>query len=400
MLLASGRAWLDLNRRPGDQETFRTAISLAVDTGCITSAFRLSIARLPPPVSQVFLTSVASALPSRAFPSFAFVRAPTALSFSLTSLVPTAILSPDVAKIYVFRRTSTLALRQLKAALARQLDVPDDLLRASYVERFTTCGKPNCARGHRHGPIYYLTANLGPGHITKLLIKTPAQQPPRPPGRRRSSGAVGAAGRTLANQDRTAPPGRTARPLKRPDFAELSHFVTSAKKRFHLPLLAGCCADARPQPHIPSRAGGLSLLLGASGRGRVNVAASRVRGLRNSVRNLFSQSASTHEHEPATIIAEPGWAKPAHVAWHQGFGRLPADDETLDFDWDSRGPCCSHRRGDDAENYHRSPRRQRLPARAYSSRKSLGARHGGGLPRTGSGVEQGRHSGGAARHRH
>lgn len=83
-----------------------------------------------------------------------------------------------MAKIYLLRRTSTLALRQRKAALLRQLGVPDDLLRASYVERFTTCGKPNCAcaRGPRHGPFYYLTANLGPGHITKLLLKTPAQQ--------------------------------------------------------------------------------------------------------------------------------------------------------------------------------------------------------------------------------
>ena len=109
---------------------------------------------------------------------FAFVPGLTALSFSLASPAPTAILSPDVAKIYLLHRTSTLALRQRKAALLRQLAVPADLLRASYVERLTTCGKPNCAcaRGSRHGPFYYLTANLGPGHITKLLLKTPAQQ--------------------------------------------------------------------------------------------------------------------------------------------------------------------------------------------------------------------------------
>ncbi len=83
-----------------------------------------------------------------------------------------------MAKIFSLRRTSTLALRQRKAALLRQLAVPADLLRASYVERFTTCGKPNCAcaRGSRHGPFYYLTANLGRGHITKLLLKTSDQQ--------------------------------------------------------------------------------------------------------------------------------------------------------------------------------------------------------------------------------
>lgn len=114
----------------------------------------------------------------KGFSSFAFVPVPTALSFSLAPLSPAVILSPDVAKIYLLRRTSTLALRQRKAALVRQLGVPADLLRASYVERFTTCGKPNCAcaRGQRHGPFYYLTANLGPGHITKLLLKTSAQQ--------------------------------------------------------------------------------------------------------------------------------------------------------------------------------------------------------------------------------
>jgi hypothetical protein len=50
--------------------------------------------------------------------------------------------------------------------------------------------------------------------------------------------------------------------MKRPDFAELSRFVTYARKRFKLPLLASCFADARPHPQIPARAVGLSLLLG------------------------------------------------------------------------------------------------------------------------------------------
>ena len=83
-----------------------------------------------------------------------------------------------VAKIYSLRRTSTLALRQRKAALLRQAALPPNLLRASFVERFTTCGKANCAcaRGAKHGPFYYLTANLGVGQIRKWLLKTPAQQ--------------------------------------------------------------------------------------------------------------------------------------------------------------------------------------------------------------------------------
>ncbi len=46
------------------------------------------------------------------------------------------------------------------------------------------------------------------------------------------------------------------------DFGQLGQFVAYARKRFDLPLLAGCFADARPQPDIPSRAVGLSLILG------------------------------------------------------------------------------------------------------------------------------------------
>ncbi|MHB8524279.1 MAG: hypothetical protein ACYDH9_26465, partial [Limisphaerales bacterium] len=46
------------------------------------------------------------------------------------------------------------------------------------------------------------------------------------------------------------------------DFTQLSQFVGYAQKRFDLSLLAGCFADARPQPNIPARAVGLSLVLG------------------------------------------------------------------------------------------------------------------------------------------
>mgnify|MGYP000491962974 CR=1 FL=1 len=99
-------------------------------------------------------------------------------SFLLVPLVIPVIFALAVAKIYHLRRTSTLALRQRKAALLRQASLPPDLLRASFVERFTACGKPNCAcaRGQRHGPFYYLTANLGVGQIRKFLLKEPAQQ--------------------------------------------------------------------------------------------------------------------------------------------------------------------------------------------------------------------------------
>ncbi len=50
--------------------------------------------------------------------------------------------------------------------------------------------------------------------------------------------------------------------MNNPDFTQLSRFVAYAQKRFQLSLLAGCFADARPQPDIPSRAVGLSLVLG------------------------------------------------------------------------------------------------------------------------------------------
>ena len=101
-----------------------------------------------------------------------------AFSFSLAKPASAAILALFVAKIYHLRRTSTLALRRRKAALLRQLAVPHDLLRASYVERFTTCGKANCvcARGRRHGPFYYLTSNLSQGHVLKFLLKDQTQQ--------------------------------------------------------------------------------------------------------------------------------------------------------------------------------------------------------------------------------
>ena len=83
-----------------------------------------------------------------------------------------------MAKIYKLRRTSTLALRQRKLALLRSRLIPRDLLRASYVQRFTTCGKSNCvcAQGQKHGPFYYLVSGLAANHVLKFLLKTPAQQ--------------------------------------------------------------------------------------------------------------------------------------------------------------------------------------------------------------------------------
>ena len=47
-----------------------------------------------------------------------------------------------------------------------------DILRGSLVERYVTCGNPacKCARGERHGPIWYLTVTSGRGRTTGGII--------------------------------------------------------------------------------------------------------------------------------------------------------------------------------------------------------------------------------------
>lgn len=83
-----------------------------------------------------------------------------------------------MARVYSLRRKSTLALRQRKAALLRQLALPPQAIRASVVERFGTCGKPNCTchHGQKHGPYYYLTQCLAPGRVQKFLLKSDADR--------------------------------------------------------------------------------------------------------------------------------------------------------------------------------------------------------------------------------
>ncbi len=83
-----------------------------------------------------------------------------------------------MARIFELKRKSTLALRQRKQGLLRQLRLPPHALRASCVEQFLTCGKASCSchQGHKHGPYYYLTLCLAAGHIRKFLLKEPNQQ--------------------------------------------------------------------------------------------------------------------------------------------------------------------------------------------------------------------------------
>jgi hypothetical protein len=69
-------------------------------------------------------------------------------------------------------RISELALRQRRQGLARQLPPITQILRGSLVERYVTCGNPTCkcAKGERHGPVWYLTVTLGRGRTTGGVI--------------------------------------------------------------------------------------------------------------------------------------------------------------------------------------------------------------------------------------
>ena len=69
-------------------------------------------------------------------------------------------------------RLSELALRQRRQGLAQQLPPVTETLRGSLVERYVTCGNPacKCAKGERHGPVWYLTVTLGPGKTTGGIV--------------------------------------------------------------------------------------------------------------------------------------------------------------------------------------------------------------------------------------
>ena len=47
-----------------------------------------------------------------------------------------------------------------------------DTLRGSLVERYVTCGNASCkcAKGDRHGPLWYLTVTLGRGRTTGGIV--------------------------------------------------------------------------------------------------------------------------------------------------------------------------------------------------------------------------------------
>ena len=89
------------------------------------------------------------------------------------------ILALYMARIFSLRRKPTLALRQRRQRLIQLLKVYPDSLRASFVQRYSQCGKRQCSCRHggpKHGPFFYLTQCLAVSKVNKFLLKTSAQQ--------------------------------------------------------------------------------------------------------------------------------------------------------------------------------------------------------------------------------
>ncbi len=69
-------------------------------------------------------------------------------------------------------RLSILALRKRREGLTKNLPSLAEILRGSLMERYMTCGKPDCkcGRGERHGPIWYLSVTLDQTHRTGTTV--------------------------------------------------------------------------------------------------------------------------------------------------------------------------------------------------------------------------------------
>jgi hypothetical protein len=63
-------------------------------------------------------------------------------------------------------KLSELALRNRREGLTKLLPPLGEVLRGSLMERYLTCGNPDCkcARGERHGPVWYLSVTLDQSH--------------------------------------------------------------------------------------------------------------------------------------------------------------------------------------------------------------------------------------------
>src|SRR2546430_4939001 len=70
------------------------------------------------------------------------------------------------------RRLSRLALERRRKGLVELLPPAAETLRGTLRERYVTCGKPGCkcARGERHGPLWYLSVTLGSGRTAGGVI--------------------------------------------------------------------------------------------------------------------------------------------------------------------------------------------------------------------------------------
>jgi hypothetical protein len=70
-------------------------------------------------------------------------------------------------------KLSTLALRSRREGLTKQLPPLNEILRGSLMERYLTCGNPDCkcARGQRHGPIWYLSVTLDQSHRSGSTVR-------------------------------------------------------------------------------------------------------------------------------------------------------------------------------------------------------------------------------------
>lgn len=65
-----------------------------------------------------------------------------------------------------------LALRRRREGLTKLLPPLGEILRGSLMERYLTCGNPNCkcTRGERHGPVWYLSVTLDQSHRTGCTV--------------------------------------------------------------------------------------------------------------------------------------------------------------------------------------------------------------------------------------
>jgi len=69
-------------------------------------------------------------------------------------------------------RLSLLALHKRREGLVKVLPPLTEILRGSLMERYLTCGNPSCkcARGERHGPVWYLSVTLDQSHRSGTTV--------------------------------------------------------------------------------------------------------------------------------------------------------------------------------------------------------------------------------------